>query len=421
MIYLFNSAYRKLYFVNVLNTLYLPSGCTNEYRYRISQTEDDLAVTSRAKRGERVCVVYADRWAGQGYRYIPLRTGRIASQTAESGREYFRVFLEDFIAPPDYDVFNRALINALASGSHRPDLTQAGPSDTNDGNYAARGPELCSVSPDLKIGTDTWAECVAEMASSAAMKRPEMGLPLFVRSSLRSRAGARRAVSPTQSRESSTFVLNRDERYLVDLSYVFPAQQEQRDLTGSLRLLTDDNTRLVPPHEISVSGTSNRLEIPFGFKRHAEDAEGYISIGCSLDIAVPSAASPLVAAALAGAVAANAIGSGDSEDADAALAAAAARSAIEALESVRSGIEAGKPELVVPDATLVIQYEHSSKFWLGIFALILLFSVGSVLASWPQVPNQPPSWSDVGRNLLGVALQGTAAFVALRRLGKRFL
>ncbi len=35
MIYLFNSAFRALYRANVLNTLFLPEGYTNEYRYRV--------------------------------------------------------------------------------------------------------------------------------------------------------------------------------------------------------------------------------------------------------------------------------------------------------------------------------------------------------------------------------------------------
>ena len=34
MLYLFNSAFRSLYLTNVMNTLFLPAGYTNEYRYR---------------------------------------------------------------------------------------------------------------------------------------------------------------------------------------------------------------------------------------------------------------------------------------------------------------------------------------------------------------------------------------------------
>lgn len=71
MIYLFNSAYRALYTRNVLNTLFIPKGGTNEYRYRVRGATTHIAADSygdfiNATSGEAITIVFIDRFGNGG-------------------------------------------------------------------------------------------------------------------------------------------------------------------------------------------------------------------------------------------------------------------------------------------------------------------------------------------------------------------
>jgi len=83
MIYLFNSAYRPLYTRNILNTIFIPPGGINEYRYSVRGNDIHIAPGScsefkNAPAGIPIVIIFIDRFGRSGYEYHPLRKGRLS-------------------------------------------------------------------------------------------------------------------------------------------------------------------------------------------------------------------------------------------------------------------------------------------------------------------------------------------------------
>src|ERR1017187_5979574 len=103
MLYLFNSAYRPLYTVNVLNTLTLPHGYVNEYRYKYSVKSKYLSTALFSSLGSLVSsntdtvITFVDRFSDGGYTYHPLRKGRLVSWKQEGDQVFLRVSLADYV------------------------------------------------------------------------------------------------------------------------------------------------------------------------------------------------------------------------------------------------------------------------------------------------------------------------------------
>src|ERR1700756_600717 len=104
MLYLFNSAYRPLYLRNVMNTLYLPKGYGNEYRYKFTApfpniSEDVRAAMSHLTKRSDCLVTFIDRYAPGGYQYHPLRRAKFLAYREEGQYAYFKVALQEFLSP----------------------------------------------------------------------------------------------------------------------------------------------------------------------------------------------------------------------------------------------------------------------------------------------------------------------------------
>jgi hypothetical protein len=110
MIYLFNSAYRPRYVRNVLNTLYLPENCANEYRYRFTGDRPNISAgfysgLGNLKSGNECVVMFIDRYAEGGYEYHPLRKAKFLGYRVQADYVYFTVQLLDFIYPQNLKRF----------------------------------------------------------------------------------------------------------------------------------------------------------------------------------------------------------------------------------------------------------------------------------------------------------------------------
>src|SRR5580704_7955048 len=118
MLYLFNSAFRPLYLKNVLNTLCLPAGCTNEYRYRHAGEPRYVAPglyssLPKLKVGTECVVIFIDRFAEGGYSYHPLRLADYVLYRDENEYIHFRIRLGQFIYAKNSADFEQTLLQDL--------------------------------------------------------------------------------------------------------------------------------------------------------------------------------------------------------------------------------------------------------------------------------------------------------------------
>ena len=101
MIYLFNSAIRPLYKGNLLATLFLPYGWTNEYRYSCSTqrrnvSEDFIDDVKKLWGKEDAVIVFINRFGkdasnNDAYEYYPIRRARFLSYCLDGQQLYARV------------------------------------------------------------------------------------------------------------------------------------------------------------------------------------------------------------------------------------------------------------------------------------------------------------------------------------------
>jgi hypothetical protein len=322
VLYLFNSAYRTRYLINVLNTLYLPNGSTNEYRYRyrpgtgpdehVNVNPEDVGRLRSLPGLTPVTIVFVDRFHEGGYYYHPLRQGTFAYEHEEGDRMFFRARLGDYIYPRDSDAFNQMFSERLASHGI-PHLSGRDPWTSDDGWYVVPADDVFSRRGDYHCGEDAWETCVDQLSRCRAFDRHEpanrpAGKPgakqgthrtaipratdetglrefVFARGSLKNASG--KPVPCGLESQDSVFTLVRSGRYELDLSYRYSAQASD---TGSRATVTyRSGDRLVPlgDQAAAIDSQANTLRYLFTTKKYLEQRSD--SITCDFESGQPGA------------------------------------------------------------------------------------------------------------------------------------
>jgi len=385
MIYLFNSAYRALYTRNVLNTLFIPKGGTNEYRYRTRAAGANIAPDSHGDfineaSGEEVVITFIDRFGKTGYVYHPLRRGRLVTCREEQDRLYFRVNLDQFVYPRDFAAFNEILKRSLGPKG-LPRLTNDDPFNANDGYYAIKAGNIFTQANDFHWGQDAWQSAVenlrktqafAERAPRAESSQEEDDAHrefLFVRCDISQESTQKKAVTPTLRKGLAVFDLLRGARYEFLLSYRYPPQLENTSYTAIVEAEFGENLRALGSTSINIDSYSNSVSLPFATKRHLEDNKDGISFK---------------------------------------------------FISNRS-----KYELIGPDSRLLFRFKEAKSFWIQLGIILLLFTALSVFigADLPQI--SPLTICNVVKVLwlkvLAGFLQAAVLFWMFRLVGKKVL
>ena len=277
MIYLFNSGFRSLYINNILNTLYLPDGCINEYRYRFSGehihiSEETLSYVQRAHKGEPVAIIFVDRYSDHGYVYHPIRLGILLGHRQDLERLYFQVQLKEFIYPKDIEKFNRDSrkpLDDLAS----PSLVDNVPGSKDDGYYAIQCKSIFYPDDDYYRGeNDAWFSIVKSLESTHTFQ------PLYtVFAKARILDQKDQVISPVIKKGLAHFDIIRGKLYSFRLDYMYSEQSlEARIIEGEVKL--DDPFRLVSDSKILIDSVSNSKDYHFTSKRYPEDLSGKLLI-----------------------------------------------------------------------------------------------------------------------------------------------
>jgi hypothetical protein len=372
MIYLFNSAYRALYTRNVLNTLFIPKGGTNEYRYRARGAITHIAADSysdfvNAASNEPVAVTFIDRFGDTGYVYHPLRIGRLVKCREEQDRLFFRISLEDFVYPRDIGRFNRAITQSLGPRG-LPCLRGNDPFKADDGYYAIKAGSLFTTVNDFHWGDDAWKNAVENLRITRAfseVSHPDVARQeediaprefIFVKCDICSQSTQRELVVPKLRKDMAVFDLLRGERYEFLLSYRYPPQLTNTSCAAKVETEFGENLRALGSISINIDSYSNSVPLPFATKRHLEDNEDGVSFKFT---------------------------------------------------SSRP-----KSELVGPDARLLFRFKESKSFWVKLVLLVLSFSTLSVLIGTDII---------IGIKILAGIFQGIVIVLLFRLMGKKFL
>jgi hypothetical protein len=385
VLYLFNSAYRALYLRNVLNTLYLPSGSTNDYRYGPNNT--DASLTDGLKAGDSVQIVFADRFHTPGYEYHAIRRGEFVRAWERDGYLFFTVQLDDFVYATDPVTFNMDLAQK-ACRSRLPQLTSGDPWNSNDGIYAVCGEDVLAAPTSYHTGDLAWTECVDALSKCRSFgaaeprtarsnddadfealspARPDREF-VFLHSELRDSRGVSELASMDGNR--GIFELERGKRIDLELSYRY--SQQKSDTFASTQLTWHSGDRVTPLGNsvVNVESAHNTVRQSFTTLKHSDEC-------------------------------------------------------LDAIWLTFEG-QHGEATVIGPDACIQVKVVQGRLFWPRVIAALTIFTVAGVLATgdigkiWSPLP-MDATLSGILQKAAGTVLQASSVWWMANLLGKKLL
>jgi hypothetical protein len=371
MIYLFNSGKRDRYRINVLNTLFLPSGATNQYRYaawgdRVNVAGPVRDTLLQAAAGTPVAIVFIDRFSGE-YRYYPLRLGKLVNARRGENRAYVVVQLENFIWPNAPETFSDRFFRQFA-GDGVPRLRDNDPQRFDDGNYILMGNSAFDDEGQFVTGDAAWDAAVRRLSTVPAFTDTEQEHVLFARAALRNQKGDS-GLETNVLDGTARFKAQRAVPLQLHLSYRFPAQDLALPGRATIVLRPSDNLKAVGSTNLRVDNIADRFAVTLVPRRFTEDDHA------TLDFDYPA-------------------GGGSTQG------------------------------VLAPDAALQFTVQDSKGFWVKIVLTAALFIIGGVLLGINLPENTPINVKNVVRHisllrLFGVGLQTIALLLIARWVGKK--
>jgi len=303
MIYLFNSAFRPLYQENLLATLFLPYGWTNEYRYRCSPqrrnvSEDFATSVERLQGKEDAVIVFINRFGkdrnnNDAYEYYPIRKARFLSCRKDGQQLYARVRLLDFVFAKDISDFAQQLIAKL-SPKNLPKLTNNNPEELNDGYYAIYADSVFDDRSRFISGDDAWENCVRAISKTRHLESSTEKQVVFARSELCERARKEKVVRPHITNNpwywrlsgrwndgDAFYKVTKNRRYGLRVNYVYPIQERDTRVTARMKIETSSNVSRFGSQELPVNSRASRIDFPFTVA--GEERVGRLAIAFSPD------------------------------------------------------------------------------------------------------------------------------------------
>lgn len=238
MVYLFNSAYRGTYRKNVLNTLYLPNGLTNKYRYKIGQSvESDF--DQKISNNERVIIIFIDRFHESGYYYYPLRLGKLQSIEKDGDYYFIYIIMDDLFHPKDISNFQEILKTSLSQEYPKADMNDR--KNPHDGLYAFIDKDLKIDNDNYLYGSEAWTKAVDNISETDAFTNSENENILFLKANI-----------DNTSISSNGIELTENVKYKLAITSRFPQNKNGKSPYSSL--LIDEPNKL-----LSISSGKNMI------------------------------------------------------------------------------------------------------------------------------------------------------------------
>ena len=273
MLYLFNSAFRPQYRVNVLNTLYLPVGSVNRYRYNIADHVDDSANPAKLKHQALIVFIdrhYYDPAMNQMFRFHPLRTATLLETESDAGYMHYYVQLGDFVYPSDINRFQSRFREAL--GAKVPHLPGNDPNERAHGAFAVDASETSVM---MQYGDLGWTNLIQALSNAPDFNTAPNDRVVFAKTRL-SREGETDALEPKVKGKNFYFQLIRGKSYELRVSYNFPANSIDPAASAALNIESGDNTRAVGRDNFPIATVSNNENYRFSIANSATHLDGRI-------------------------------------------------------------------------------------------------------------------------------------------------
>jgi hypothetical protein len=285
MIYLFNSGFYPLHRVNLLNTLFLPVGTCNDYRYSKDNLDPVLfADPGTVKRRDDCAIVFIDRYQAQGYEFAPIRRGYLLRVDKAADHLYFRVILSEYIFPVDLRTFNSEILQSLQRQG-LPQLTAASAAETKDGRYAIITDGFCTARDALHTGDVAWAKAVDNLAGRQAFANASID-PIFVKCNVIS---GKKAVSPGRFLNPARFRFVPGREYSLEFAYRYPRQKGKTGGGTVIEIHSTDNLKWGDDKTLPVDSFANLVIRRFTPKKYAEDLTGSLSLKAGTPFLAPEA------------------------------------------------------------------------------------------------------------------------------------
>lgn len=382
-LWLFNSASTGKYFRNVLNTIALPSGAANEYRYRTNgdgpSYVHDTAAAGRLETGLPVTIVFADRWHAGGYLYVPLRHGELIRTELDGERQHYSVELGEYASMPDDPVSAGEQLRDELTQYNPPNLRDEDPTKERDGSYAfvAEPPKVLAEYQQSKGDqAQRWDRIVAVLSQRYVFATERGGIPIFTRIAVSD--GEDQVRLEPRGSSFGTARLIRGSQYQLDFTFRFPTYGSHGGQNPHLEVIATDNLRLLANPKLPLDSTGSRITVPFAFRRYADEQEGSIKL-------------------------------------------------VAALETSK---ESDAKSLVLADLPIIFRAKTGARAIAGIAIAIALFAAGSlligldpgnVLDAWRAQDISGELWLKSIVTAGGAVLQAFAAILAIRIFGQKFL
>ena len=287
MIYLFNSAFRPLYRTNILNTLYLPTGCINEYRYSMQHTDPAFSQEAKGtffnkkqvKPHEKVTVVYIDRHGQSGFVFHPVRRGKLESFHFDNDQIYYRVRLLDYIYPKDVNEFQDVLQNTIGTDK-LPRIKDNNPDIIGDGFYALQSKDTLNTRNAL-LGNRSWVNSVEAIANTTAFGRPIVEKIVFLRIKL-TKEGRNAPLKPSIKNDDDVFILKRNKGYKLNYVYRFPYQDSNPNAVSNIEVCIGNELIAKSMLQIPIEGRNNRKLLSIKVKKSVKEMFSNINLNYSI-------------------------------------------------------------------------------------------------------------------------------------------
>lgn len=175
---------------NVLNTLYLPYGSTNRYRYTLGQNLHSESFKNFEKKiNQEVTIIFINRFGKNGYEYYPLRNGKLVDLIESAPLVHFIVELKAHLSPESQQSLQKKIESELRS-SDIPSLKNSDPLCESDGQYAINSNSCITSTGNWLFEEKAWftnaerlSQCKAFISKQAGGLLEKVDTAVFLHSS----------------------------------------------------------------------------------------------------------------------------------------------------------------------------------------------------------------------------------------------
>lgn len=281
MLYLFNSSYDPLYQRNLLNTLFLPYGSTNEYRYTMSDTRTNVQPTIldllSSLKGEDITISFIDRYGvspngNPSYKYYPIRRAKFIRGMKDNDRIYVLLQLLDYIFPSDVQATSDAIANLQGVAK----LTNANPLEKNDGFYFLKADDIFG---NLKFeqANSAWTKSVMAISTSRQFAGTQNTRYIFARAEFHEYENENKSINGKIGHNiRAYFPISKQKTHSFVISYDFPFFVQNQVIDTYLQTEASDNLYIFSNQKTELNSHSNRIELNFEPKSDCVDKNAYL-------------------------------------------------------------------------------------------------------------------------------------------------